>query len=507
MNFTRYRADAGGIGSDDSSTVNKQGVWVCDSEADLPTDAEGATTGDFANCFAEGTKWKRIEGAWEAITGGSGAPTTADYLTATAQAGLSAEIVVGATPGGELGGTWGSPTVDATHSGSAHITDHGALGGLADDDHPQYATDTDLSTHEADSTSVHGATNVAGIEDITFETLDAAGDVGTGATQVSQGSHAHAGAGHTIQDESTPLTQRGNLNFTGAGVTVTDDAGNDQTDVTIDAGSGAPTDADYLVGTAHAGLSAEIVVGTAPAGELGGTWASPTVDATHSGSAHHAQSHSGADHTDPAAATTVDIGDTASAGTGTNPPAADDHVHGFPAPGAAYPLDTTFAAEADGTATTPARSDHRHTITDPTDLPANTVVGTTTGTEGASTQVARANHAHGITAYTFSIGGMLDGAGAALATGVRIIWRSPFACTVTQVRVYVDAGTPTVNAAKDNTGTLKFCSADITGSAGTWVAGTVNQNQAVAIDTTVCINVVTASTATKITTQIEATRP
>jgi len=27
---------------------------------------------------------------------------------------------VGATPGGELGGTWTSPTVDATHSGSAH---------------------------------------------------------------------------------------------------------------------------------------------------------------------------------------------------------------------------------------------------------------------------------------------------------------------------------------------------------------------------------------------------
>lgn len=50
----------------------------------------------------------------------SGAPTTADYLVGTAQAGLSAEIVVGPTPGGELGGTWPSPTVDATHSGSTH---------------------------------------------------------------------------------------------------------------------------------------------------------------------------------------------------------------------------------------------------------------------------------------------------------------------------------------------------------------------------------------------------
>lgn len=44
------------------------------------------------------------------------------------------------------------------------------------------------------------------------------------------------------------------------------------------AASGAPTDADYLVGTASSSLSAEIVVGTTPGGELGNTWASPTLD-------------------------------------------------------------------------------------------------------------------------------------------------------------------------------------------------------------------------------------
>jgi hypothetical protein len=42
--------------------------------------------------------------------------------------------------------------------------------------------------------------------------------------------------------------------------------------------SGAPSTVDYLVGTADGGLSAEIVVGTSPGGELGGTWASPTLD-------------------------------------------------------------------------------------------------------------------------------------------------------------------------------------------------------------------------------------
>jgi len=68
----------------------------------------------------DGTKFLRDDRTWQAPSGG--APTTADYLVGTAQAGLSAEIVVGATPGGELGGTWGTPTVDATHSGSAHHT-------------------------------------------------------------------------------------------------------------------------------------------------------------------------------------------------------------------------------------------------------------------------------------------------------------------------------------------------------------------------------------------------
>ena len=44
---------------------------------------------------------------------------------------------------------------------------------------------------------------------------------------------------------------------------------------------------DFLTGTTTGSLSGEIVTGTAPGGELGGTWASPTIDSTHSGSAHH----------------------------------------------------------------------------------------------------------------------------------------------------------------------------------------------------------------------------
>jgi hypothetical protein len=51
---------------------------------------------------------------------------------------------------------------------------------------------------------------------------------GTGTSTPSAG-------GHTITDDDTPFTQRTNLNFTGAGVTVSDDVGNDATDVTIPA--------------------------------------------------------------------------------------------------------------------------------------------------------------------------------------------------------------------------------------------------------------------------------
>lgn len=58
--------------------------------------------------------------AWGSLASGGIAPSGADYLVGTAQAGLSGEIVVGTSPGGELGGTWSSPTVDTTHSGSAH---------------------------------------------------------------------------------------------------------------------------------------------------------------------------------------------------------------------------------------------------------------------------------------------------------------------------------------------------------------------------------------------------
>jgi len=99
------------IGSVADRQVELSAALALDDLADV--DTAGVTDGQALVRDA-------ASGTWKPGTGGSGAPTTADYLVGTAQAGLSAEIVVGPTPGGELGGTWASPTVDATHSGSTH---------------------------------------------------------------------------------------------------------------------------------------------------------------------------------------------------------------------------------------------------------------------------------------------------------------------------------------------------------------------------------------------------
>jgi hypothetical protein len=99
----------------------------------------------------------------------------------------------------------------------------------------------------------------------------------------SGGLWVQTGGGYTtVQEEGSPLTQRQTLDFVGPAVTVTDTGTKTQVSIPAE----APVGADYLVGTANAGLSAEIVVGTTPGGELGGTWAAPTVDALHSGSNH-----------------------------------------------------------------------------------------------------------------------------------------------------------------------------------------------------------------------------
>ena len=88
---------------------------TCPAEASCTTLTSQWVSASQWNDLAEGVAELCV-----AIDDAGGAPTSATYLTATSDATLSAEVVVGPAPGGELGGTWASPTVDATHSGSAH---------------------------------------------------------------------------------------------------------------------------------------------------------------------------------------------------------------------------------------------------------------------------------------------------------------------------------------------------------------------------------------------------
>ena len=204
-----------------------------DAHVNDTTAAHAATAIGFApaGTIAATTVQAAIEEvAAEAGTGG--APTTADYLVGTAQAGLSAEIVVGATPGGELGGTWASPTVDATHSGSAHLalgtTGTTAAAGndarLSDQRTP--LDDSVTSAKIAAGAIVDADVNAAAA--IAESKLNLASDaaagtasrrtLGTGATQAAAGNDARLSDTRTPTDGSVTTAKIANNAVTAAKV-------------------------------------------------------------------------------------------------------------------------------------------------------------------------------------------------------------------------------------------------------------------------------------------------
>lgn len=219
--------------------------------------------------------------------------------------------------------------------------------------------------------------------------------------------------------------------------------------------SGAPTTVDYLVGTADAGLSAEIVVGTSPGGELGGTWASPTVDATHSGSAHH---------------------DPVTVGTGLD------------VTGQLVELDlfeVSAGGELGGT------------------MDAPTVDATHSGsTHGAATTTHEASSHH--VAVPLSVGGVLLSPAGAINV---ITWYAPFACTVTNVRGYRVGGTgATINARKNGSSNHLASALSLT-SADAWMDGGTVQNTSLAAGDKLEIMVASVAGApTQIAIQVDLTR-
>jgi hypothetical protein len=185
-------------------------------------------------------------------------PSTADYLVGTANAGLSGEIVVGTSPGGELGGTWASPTVDATHSGSTHAatqaaaesTAASALSGhvAAADPHTGYLKESVVSGLAAPALTL-GTANSAGAALTAFA---------TNSTIAAFDATVPAALGTAATGSAAFAARRDHVHLD-------------------------PVVAHAAAGDPHTVYVLESAV---PGGELGGTYASPTVDATHSGSSH-----------------------------------------------------------------------------------------------------------------------------------------------------------------------------------------------------------------------------
>lgn len=121
-------------------------------------------------------------------------------------------------------------------------------------------TDTTVTAHTGDTSAAHAASAVSVSPAVGGDT-DVQAVLTTHETRLDS-----AQSGHVIEDEGTPLTARTKLNLIGSGVTVTDNAGADSTDVTINTGS-AP-DAD--------GSTNGLV---RLAGDLSGTAASPQIAA------------------------------------------------------------------------------------------------------------------------------------------------------------------------------------------------------------------------------------
>lgn len=259
------------------------------------------------------------------------------------------------------------------------------------------------------------------------------------------------GGSHLIEDEGSPLTARTSLNFVGAGVAVTDDAGNDRSIITITepAAVTAQSTADNHIADAAGAHAASTI----------------SVDST---------ALTGTSVTVQGSLEEIDnVADSALANAATAQTTADNHVSDAAAAhaGSAISIDsTTLVGAADD-------------VQEEIELLDNAIVAL----------------------QTFSVGALFT----TNVAGIYPIWVAPFACTVTAVRAYVDTGTTTVvNAGTTAAGTENFCSADITiDPADAWEPGTVDQNQAVAAGETLSLEIVTAGTATQVNIQVDLTRP
>ena len=353
--------------------------------------------------------------------GGGGAPTNATYLVTAGHVDLTNEVIVGATPNGELGGTWGAITVDAVHSGSAHHAEAHAINGAG---HTGTLDDAQIPAAIARDTEV--------------------------ATAVTN--HEAAGDPHTVYATNAELTTHEGAVDPHTGYQKESEKGNANGYASLD-GAGTIPDAQIPAAIArdselHAQNHTDTQHTDGPNSKPGHQHSHDTDLTGVSADDHHAQSHTHASHT----------------GIGAN----DHHNQ-------AHVLDS---------------SDH-------------TVSGKTAG------QFLRAT---GATSFAFEAIVISRGGTVVKSDGVAVInvivWRAPYACTVTNVRGYRVGGTgATINARRNGADNHLSSALSLT-SADTWMdGGSVQNTSYVAGDKMEIMVVSVAGTPTQIAIQVDLTRP
>lgn len=363
------------------------------------------------------------------------------------------------------------------------------------DPHSQYATDDDLANHAVDTTSVHGIADTA---DLILE-----GDARLSDTR-DPNEHAHliadlpatvatdaevtsAIATHAATPHGTDFGEVGDISSSA----FSDSAAAGSTGEVADAGHRHAREADPVVahvaaGDPHTGYRLESANHThASSGAEGGQVSHANLSSV-SADQHHAQSHVlatgtalGADHTIANAA----AGEVLRALSATTA-AFDVLQHGD--------LGSVTSDQHHNQAHALTGADHSHS-------------------GGAAGKFMRET---GSTSFAFEAIPFSRGATVLKTDGIAdaalnvIVWRAPFACTVTAVKGYRVGGSGATLNARRNGSSNHLSSAVSVGSADTWTDGGSVQNTAYAAGDKLEIMIVSASGApTQLAVQVDFTRP
>lgn len=178
-------------------------------------------------------RWVQIGGSGS----GGGAPSTATYITQTADGTLSAEQALASLSTGLMKVTTTTGAITTATEGTDYYKPTGTDVGVADGG-------TGLSSIGDDAVPVGSgattmvATSLPSCSNSTTSKLLYNSGTNAFSCGTDQDSGSAASNYQTVQDEASDLTQRAKVNFAGAGVSCVDNSGASRTDCTISGGGG-----------------------------------------------------------------------------------------------------------------------------------------------------------------------------------------------------------------------------------------------------------------------------